>query len=61
MKNIEEVTIGFYDNGFVLSFSYRDDRDDYQTKRMVFMNIAEVHNYLDQLVAAHNKHGNISV
>jgi hypothetical protein len=61
MKNIEEVTIGFYDNGFVLSFSYRDDRDDYQTKRMVFMNIAEVHNYLDQLVAAHNKHGNTSI
>jgi hypothetical protein len=61
MKSIEEVTIGFYDNGFVLNFSYQDDRDDYKTKRMVFNSIAEVYHYIDTLVAAHNKHGNTSI
>ncbi len=58
MKNLEDANISFCDNGFMLTFSYRDDRDDYQTKRMVFTTIAELYSYLDLIIAARNKYVN---
>ncbi len=58
MKNIEEVTISLCDNGFMLQFSYQDDRNDYQSKRMVFTHTNELYAYLDMLFEARINNGN---
>lgn len=58
MKSIEEVTIGFYDDGFVLNFSYQDDHSDYQNRRMVFTTRSDLYDYLDLLIKTRNNHAN---
>ena len=58
MKNLEEATISFCDNGFMLQFSYQDDHSDYQAKRMVFATQSDLYDYLDLLIKTRNKHAN---
>ena len=36
ITSIEEMTVNFCDNGFMLQFSYTDEADRYKNKRMVF-------------------------
>lgn len=58
MKNLEEATISFCDNGFMLQFSYQDEHNDYQSKRMVFSTRSGLYDYLDAIIEARNKHVN---
>lgn len=60
ITSIEEITVNFCDNGFMLQFSYTDETDRYKNKRMVFATKQEVYTYIDSLLAARNKHGNTS-
>lgn len=61
ITSIEEMTVNFCDNGFMLQFSYTDEVDRYKNKRMVFATKQEVYAYIDTLLEARNKHANSSL
>jgi hypothetical protein len=61
MKNLEDATISFCDNGFMLSFSYIDARGEYKSVRRVFTTTMELYTYLDLIVAAKNSNDNTSI
>lgn len=61
IKNIEEASISLCDNGFLLQFSYTDEVERYQNKRMIFATKQELYDYLDLIIEARNKHGNPSL
>ncbi len=61
MKNLDEATISFCDNGFMLQFSYQDEHDNYQAKRMVFTTKDNLYDYLDLLIKTRNKHADPSL
>jgi hypothetical protein len=61
IKNLEEATITFCDNGFMLAFAYTDGNDNYHNRRMVFVTAAEMYNYITKLSDAKKSYGNTSI
>jgi hypothetical protein len=61
IKNLEEATITFCENGFMLAYNYTDGENNYQNKRRVFASAVDMYEYINKLTEAKKANGNTSI
>lgn len=61
MKNLEEVTIRLCDNGFLVEYSFENEYDRYENKKLVFNNRSDMLNLLNSLIDAKETNGNTGI
>lgn len=48
-KQVESVTIDFADNGFILTYSGRDDQDNWADAKLILNNFEEVFKHIEKV------------